>query len=148
MSRAILSASQSDADPPHPADPAAPQPPSPAVETPSHGESGKAVAVIERAPATSRPTPKLLPPYNVILLDDDDHTYDYIAQMLRSVFGYAPSRGLKLAHEVDSKGRAIVLTTHKELAELKRDQIMGFGADPQLSSSTGSMRAVIELAPQ
>ena len=111
-------------------------------------------------PATATPTapkpsrcpgasaPESLPPYNVILLDDDDHTYHYVSQMLQSVFGYPQARGMKIAREVDTQGRAIVLTTHKELAELKRDQILGFGADPQLSTSTGSMRAVIEPAPR
>jgi hypothetical protein len=38
----------------------------------------------------------------------------------------------------------IVLTTHKERAEFKRDQIRGFGADPRIASSKCSMGAVVE----
>jgi ATP-dependent Clp protease adaptor protein ClpS len=40
----------------------------------------------------------------------------------------------------------IVVTTHKELAELRQEQIQSYGADPRLPESTGSMRAVIEPA--
>lgn len=93
------------------------------------------------------PGPKMLPPYNVILLDDDDHTYEYVIEMLRKVFAYPSERGYQLAKEVDTTGRVIVLTTHKELAELKRDQIQGYGSDPRLSRSEGSMSATIEPAP-
>ena len=48
--------------------------------------------------------------------------------------------------QVDASGRVIVLTTHKERAELKRDQILAFGPDARIASSTISMRAVIEPA--
>ena len=99
----------------------------------------------EKKPAA--PPPKLLPPYNVILLDDDDHTYEYVIEMLRKVFAYPSERGYQLAKEVDSSGRVIVLTTHKELAELKRDQIHAYGSDPRLERSSGSMSATIEPAP-
>jgi ATP-dependent Clp protease adaptor protein ClpS len=47
---------------------------------------------------------------------------------------------------VHTKGRAIVLTTTKEHAELKRDQIHAFGPDPLLPRSKGSMSAIIEPA--
>jgi ATP-dependent Clp protease adaptor protein ClpS len=90
--------------------------------------------------------PQQLPPYNVVLLDDDDHTYDYVITMLRRVFGHPEPRGYQLARQVDSQGRAIVLTTHRELAELKRDQVLAFGADPRIANCAGSMSAVIEPA--
>jgi ATP-dependent Clp protease adaptor protein ClpS len=81
-----------------------------------------------------------------VLLNDDDHTYEYVIEMLTSIFGYPVERGFELAKEVDSQGRVIVLTTHKEKAELKRDQITGFGADARLARSKGSMSAIIEPA--
>lgn len=34
---------------------------------------------------------RLIPPYNVVLLDDNDHTYEYVIEMLRAVFGFTPS---------------------------------------------------------
>ena len=91
---------------------------------------------------------KLLPPYNVVLLNDDDHTVDYVIRMLRSLFGTQTERGYELAREVDRSGRAIVCTTSKERAELKRDQIHAFGPDPKVKTCAGSMSAVIEPAYQ
>jgi ATP-dependent Clp protease adaptor protein ClpS len=88
-----------------------------------------------------------MPPYNVVLLDDDDHSYEYVIHMLQSIFGYPREKGYLLALEVDTQKRVIVLTTYKELAELKRDQIHSFGADARIQRCQGSMSAVIEPAP-
>ena len=93
-----------------------------------------------------RPKSRKLPPFNVVLLDDNDHTYEYVIEMLRKVFGYEEQKGYDLAKTVDTSGRVIVMTTHKELAELKRDQITGFGADWRLERSAGPMSAVVEPA--
>lgn len=90
--------------------------------------------------------PQSKPLYNVVLLDDDEHTYEYVIEMLVKVFGHSVERSFEMAREVDLEGRVIVDTTHQERAELKRDQIHGFGADPRLFGSRGSMRATIEPA--
>ena len=87
-----------------------------------------------------------LPPYHVILLNDDDHTFDYVIRMLKQLFGHKEERGFKMAEEVHRCGRVIVLTTTKEHAELKQDQIHAFGPDPMLQRCKGSMSAVIEPA--
>lgn len=97
-------------------------------------------------PELERPT-KRQPPYNVVLLNDDDHTHQYVVVMLKSLFGYPEEKGYQMAVEVDTTGRCIVLTTTLEHAELKRDQIHAFGADPWSSKDCkGSMSAVIEPA--
>ena len=57
----------------------------------------------------------------MVLWNDDDHTYQYVAHMLQKLFGHPPENGYVLPKEVDSQGRVIVLTTTKEHAELKRD---------------------------
>lgn len=90
---------------------------------------------------------RLLPPYNVILLDDDDHTYEYVIEMLRAVFGMTAERAYLHACEVDASKRTILLTTSKEHAELKRDQVHAYGKDPRLPRCKGSMTAIIEPAP-
>jgi ATP-dependent Clp protease adaptor protein ClpS len=90
--------------------------------------------------------PKNIPPFHVVLLDDDDHTYEYVIQMLRRLFGYTEEEGYQLACAVDTTGRVIVDTTTKERAEFKRDQIHAFGRDWRLARSAGSMTAVIEPA--
>lgn len=82
--------------------------------------------------------------WNVVLLDDDDHTYDYVVEMLGKVFGYNLEKAFKMACEVDRTGRVIVDTTTLERAELKRDQIQAYGPDWRLERSAGSMSATIE----
>ena len=89
---------------------------------------------------------KRQPPYNVVLLNDDDHSYDYVIAMLQQLFGYPVEKGFQMAKEVDTQGRVILLTTTKEHAELKRDQIHAFGPDPLIQRCKGSMSATIEPA--
>ena len=88
--------------------------------------------------------PKRQPRYNVILWNDEDHTYQYVIAMLKELFGYPEEKGYQLAHEVDTTGRVIVLTTTQEHAELKRDQIHAYGKDGQIENCKGSMWATIE----
>jgi ATP-dependent Clp protease adaptor protein ClpS len=82
--------------------------------------------------------------YNVILFNDDDHTFEYVIRMLKQLFGYPEPKGFQMALEVHETGRVIVCTTTLERAELKRDQIHAFGPDPLLVRSKGSMSATIE----
>ena len=90
---------------------------------------------------------KRQPPYNVVLLNDDDHTFRYVITMLQELFGYPPEKGMQMAEEVHNAGRVILLTTTKEHAELKQDQIHAYGADPYSSKDCkGSMTAIIEPA--
>lgn len=92
--------------------------------------------------------PKRQPRYQVILWDDDEHTYAYVVIMLRELFGYPPEKGFQIASEVDREGRAVVITTTLEHAELKRDQIHAYGKDDLIESCQGSMWATIEPAPE
>jgi ATP-dependent Clp protease adaptor protein ClpS len=89
---------------------------------------------------------RLAPRYNVVLLDDDDHTYDYVIEMLQRLFGHSYATAFEMASEVDRLGRVIVLTTAHEQAEFKRDQILAYGADWRLQRSSRSMRAFVEPA--
>ena len=84
------------------------------------------------------------PRYHVILWNDDDHSYGYVIAMLAELFGYTIEKGYQIACEVDARGRAVVLTTTLEHAELKRDQIHAYGKDGQVQASKGSMSASIE----
>jgi ATP-dependent Clp protease adaptor protein ClpS len=99
-----------------------------------------------KAPPKRKPKSRKLPPFNVVLLDDNDHTVDYVIEMLSKVFGYPVADGTGMVKTLDTTGRVIVMTTHKELAELKRDQILGYGADWRLDRSSGPMKAVVEPA--
>jgi ATP-dependent Clp protease adaptor protein ClpS len=94
----------------------------------------------QRAPKRDR---RRQPKYNVLLWDSDDHTFQYVEQMLRELFAHEPQECKVLAKQVDAEGRAVVLTTTLEHAELKRDQIHAYGRD-HLEGSKGSMWSTIE----
>jgi ATP-dependent Clp protease adaptor protein ClpS len=106
------------------------------------------VAVAEpeqkRKPKPRKKPPRQQPRYHVILWNDDDHTYEYVIEMMQKLFGHPQEKGYLIAKEVDKQGKAICLTTTMEHAELKRDQIHAFGADKRSAKSKGSMSATIQ----
>jgi len=91
-----------------------------------------------------RRKPQRQPRFHVVLWDDDDHSYDYVVRMMQKLFCHSATRGLQIASEVDKSGRATCLTTTKEHAELKRDQIHAYGRDDLIQRCQGSMSATIE----
>ena len=106
-------------------------------------------AVLEQPlKSNKKPRPKRQPRYHVILWDDNDHTYDYVIQMMRELFGFPEEQGMQIADSVDRTGRAVCLTTTREHAELKRDQIHAYGKDRLIRQCKGSMWASIEPQPE
>jgi ATP-dependent Clp protease adaptor protein ClpS len=89
---------------------------------------------------------ELTPLYRVVLLDDDEHTYDYVVEMLASLFCMSSDVAFRHAVEVDTTGRTVVITCERDQAEFGRDQIHAYGADPRMAVSKGSMSAVVEPA--
>jgi ATP-dependent Clp protease adaptor protein ClpS len=87
---------------------------------------------------------KRQPRYQVVLWDDNDHSYKYVVSMMQRLFGHDPIRGYEIAEAVDIEGRAVCLTTTMEHAELKREQIHGFGRDAEIAACQGSMTSTIE----
>jgi len=83
------------------------------------------------------------PRYNVLLWDSDDHTFEYVEKMLRELFGHQKEQCKKIADLVDKDGKAVVLTTTREHAELKCEQIHAYGKD-DIEGSKGSMWSTIE----
>ena len=89
---------------------------------------------------------QLTPLYHVVLLDDDDHTYEYVIEMLQRLFACSEVDAWNHAVEVDSTGRTVVITCELPQAEFGRDQIHAYGADWRMPQSKGSMSAVVEPA--
>jgi ATP-dependent Clp protease adaptor protein ClpS len=89
---------------------------------------------------------KLEPLYHVILLNDEDHTYDYVVEMLTKLFSMSEAAAFNHTVEVDTKGSTILLTCELSKAEKKRDQIHAYGPDWRLPRSMGSMAALVEPA--
>ena len=100
-------------------------------------------------PGTVRRTdeaPVHAPRYHLVLLDDNDHTYAYVIELLGHVFGYGREKAFALACVVDSEGRAIVETADEDTVLRHQGQIHAYGADPRIPHCRGSMSAVIEPA--
>lgn len=89
---------------------------------------------------------ELAPLYHVVLLDDDDHTYDYVIEMLQTIFVFSLDQAYRHAEEVDTCGRTVLITCELPEAEFARDQIHAYGPDGRLPRSKGSMSAVVEPA--
>jgi ATP-dependent Clp protease adaptor protein ClpS len=128
--------------------------PTPA-QTPSHDGPAEdrqaaspqtATAVAERPEVERQTDTKPLPPFNVVLLDDDQHTYEYVIELAMKLFAHPRERAFDIAKMVDTQKRAVLLTTHKEHAELKREQVHGFGRDYRMANCKGSMSCIIEPA--
>ncbi len=93
-----------------------------------------------------RDATELAPRYHLILLDDNDHSYEYVIEMLGAIFGYAVEKAYAIACAVDGTGRAIVETaSHERVCEHQR-AIHQFGPDPRIPRCRGSMSAIIEAA--
>src|ERR1043165_4807132 len=84
--------------------------------------------------------------YHVIILNDDEHTFDYVIEMLQAVFKISYDAAFGHTVEADHTGSSIVLTTNLEEAENKRDQVHAYGPDWRMPNSRGSVAALVEPA--
>lgn len=85
--------------------------------------------------------------YHLILLDDNDHTYAYVVEMLGRLFGYGREKAFAIASIVDGQGRAVVETAAHSQVLKHQHLIHRFGPDPRIERCQGSMTALIEAAP-
>src|SRR3984885_15344206 len=90
---------------------------------------------------------QLVPLYRVVLLDDNDHTYDYVIEMLQKLFIFTLDEAFRHAEEEGSRGTPVLTPCERPQAEFARDQIHACGPDWRLPRSKGSMSAVVEPAP-
>jgi ATP-dependent Clp protease adaptor protein ClpS len=123
------------------------------MSTQQGSDSNSVTVLVEPKPVSqtnSRAEKKPKPPsaWSVVLLDDNDHTYEYVVAMMSKVFRHPLERGFQIAKTVDSHGRAVCLTTHRELAELKQQQVHAFGPDPFVACCAGSMTAILVPAEE
>ena len=89
---------------------------------------------------------KLSKLYHVIILNDEEHTFEYVIEMLQAIFKMPYATAFAHTVEADSTGSSIVLTTNLEEAEQKRDQVHAYGPDWRMPNSRGSVAALIEPA--
>ena len=110
---------------------------------------GRAVsdsATITRPDTREEQDTKLLPPYNVILANDDYHSVEFVVQVLFKVFAYEQERCWQLMLQAHNSGRSVIWTGAKEVAELKQEQMTTFH-EKRGERDLGPLGVTIEPAP-
>ncbi|MBI3980013.1 MAG: ATP-dependent Clp protease adaptor ClpS [Chloroflexi bacterium] len=69
----------------------------------------------------------ILPPYNVLLHNDDVNTMDHVVYaLLKSIPGLTTERAIEIMLDAHHNGIALVIVCPLELAELYRDRLESF----------------------
>ena len=88
-----------------------------------------------------------VPPYNVILENDDYHSFEFVVEVLRKALNLSVERAYQLTEQAHTTGRAVVWTGSKEVAELKVEQITTFHENRPDGTKLGPLGCIIEPAP-
>ncbi|MCI0642839.1 MAG: ATP-dependent Clp protease adaptor ClpS [Gemmataceae bacterium] len=87
-----------------------------------------------------------LPPYHVVLENDDHHSFEFVMEVLQKALAVNEQTAYKLTFEAHSKGRCVVWTGPKEVAELKIEQITSFHEMRQDGRKLGPLGVTLEPA--
>jgi ATP-dependent Clp protease adaptor protein ClpS len=83
-------------------------------------------------------------PCRVVLINDEEHTYHYVVEMLVHVCKLSKEQAFRCAVEVDLNGRTNVFRGSRAECEAKKQQIAQYGPDHRLLHSMRSMLAEVE----
>jgi ATP-dependent Clp protease adaptor protein ClpS len=80
----------------------------------------------------------------VILYNDEEHTYDYVVEMLTHACRLDREKAFRCAVEVDLTGRTIVFYGSRTACVGVVSRIHAYGPDHRLPQSMSSMRAEVQ----
>ena len=80
----------------------------------------------------------------VILYNDEEHTYDYVVEMLCHACGLTREKAFRCAVEVDLAGRTTVYFGARPACDRVADRIRAYGPDHRLPQSMTSMRCDVQ----
>src|SRR2546423_1714791 len=95
-----------------------------------NGGEKTATAVKPKRPRKVKPKnkpPQPLPPWKVLLHNDDVNSRDYVVETIVMLTPLKEQDAIIRMDEADKTGVALLLTTHKERAELYKDQFQTKG---------------------
>jgi ATP-dependent Clp protease adaptor protein ClpS len=78
-------------------------------------------------PRTDDPKPRQLPPWKVLLHNDDVHEMTFVVETIISLVPLSRTAAMQRMMEAHQSGVALLLTTHQERAELYKDQFASKG---------------------
>lgn len=86
-------------------------------------ERGAAVATAPvKTPTPTRRKPKQLPPYKVLLHNDDVSTFEHVIESITKLTSLTVKEAVLRTLEAHERGLTLLLVTHRERAELYADQ--------------------------
>jgi ATP-dependent Clp protease adaptor protein ClpS len=83
-------------------------------------------------------------PFKVVLYNDEEHTYDYVVEMLTHVCRLSRDNAFRCAVEVDLTGRTVVYYGSRSECQSMCSQILAYGPDHRLPHSMASMNAEVQ----
>lgn len=98
------------------------------------------VGVSEKVTPTDSPGPH----FRLVLLNDNTHSYQYVIDLLASVFGMSIEKAFVLTRAVDQTGRAVVFIGDAVEVEERINRVLAAGPDPLLKISTGPLQVLVE----
>ena len=94
----------------------------------SASEEGAATATADKKkPTPSKREPRQLPPYKVLLHNDEVNTFDHVIKAIVGLTPITEEEAVIRAIEAHETGVALLLVTHRERAELYAEQFASLG---------------------
>lgn len=84
---------------------------------------------------------RLMPPYKLLLLNDDFHSMDFVVNVLTKVMRWDVPKALDVMLDAHNHGKAIVMIGPLEVVELKHEQMLSLR-----EGDKGPLHCVIEPA--
>jgi ATP-dependent Clp protease adaptor protein ClpS len=98
-------------------------------EQQSIADSGSSTAVLTetaKKPAPPKRKPQQLPPFKVLLHNDEVNTFEHVIASILKVMSLQPEDAILRTLEAHETGVALLIVTHLERAELYQDQFATF----------------------
>jgi ATP-dependent Clp protease adapter protein ClpS len=99
------------------------QPPAPGNE----GDAATATVKTKRRTAPKPKLPGMLPPWKVLLHNDDKNEVGFVVVTIMELTPLKQEEAIQRTFEANDQDVALLLVTHKERAELYRDQFQSKG---------------------
>ncbi len=91
--------------------------------TPGEGDTATAV---KSKPAQTSNNPKTLPPFKVLLHNDDENSFEHVIRSIMKLTRLTAEDAIERTIEAHESGLSLLLTTHRERAELYQEQFQTF----------------------
>ena len=95
-----------------------------------------AIAPVKK-PAAPKRKPKKLPPFNVLLHNDDVNTVEHVIKSILRLTTLEPEEAIMKTLEAHETGVALLLVTHQERAELYVEQFASLGLTVTMEPADG-----------